>query len=165
MTGVQTCALPIYHIPCVVEIQTNIPRNKTFRFGTYWIAHPGFMETVSLAWNKPVKHGQNSNAEAIICQKLKVVRFALRRWSCGISRLKVATINTNKALLELDSLEDRRTLTTPERNFRRILKNHLLRLLTYQKEYWRKRCSIRWTKFGDENTRSEERRVGKECRL
>ena len=29
-------------------------------------------------------------------------------------------------------------------------KKHLLRLLTYQREYWRKRCTIRWIQFGYE---------------
>jgi hypothetical protein len=43
-------------------------------------------------------------------------------------------------------------LSTPEANFRRILKKHLARLLEYQNAYWKKRCTIRWTKFGDENT-------------
>ena len=59
----------------------------------------------------------------------------------------------DKALLELDVIEERRTLTVPERNFRNILKNHLLRLLNYQKEYWKKRCTIHYIKFGDENSK------------
>jgi hypothetical protein len=41
----------------------------------------------------------------------------------------------------------------PEKNFRKILKQHLARLLEYQNAYWKKRCTIRWTKFGDENTK------------
>jgi hypothetical protein len=44
-------------------------------------------------------------------------------------------------------------LSIPEANFRRILKKHLARLLEYQNAYWKKRCTIRWTKFGDENTK------------
>ena len=46
------------HIPCSVVIQSTIPRSKIFRFETYWIAHPGFMETVEDAWNKPIKFGK-----------------------------------------------------------------------------------------------------------
>jgi hypothetical protein len=41
----------------------------------------------------------------------------------------------------------------PEINFRKILKAHLTRLLEYQNAYWKKRCTIRWTKFGDENSK------------
>jgi hypothetical protein len=43
--------------------------------------------------------------------------------------------NTNKALLELDNLEDSRGLTIPEANFRKNLKAHLLCLLDYQRQY------------------------------
>jgi exonuclease III len=35
------------HIPCVITIQTQIPGSKVFRFENYWIAHPGFLQTVS----------------------------------------------------------------------------------------------------------------------
>jgi hypothetical protein len=66
--------------------------------------------------------------------------------------LSICIENTNIALLELDNIEDSRGLTIPEANFRRILRNHLLCLLDYQKQYWKKRCTIRWTKFGDENS-------------
>jgi hypothetical protein len=30
---------------------------------------------------------------------------------------------------------------------------HILKLLQNQKEYWRKRYTVRWTKFGDESTK------------
>ncbi|XP_073367935.1 uncharacterized protein [Aegilops tauschii subsp. strangulata] len=93
-----------------------------------------------------------SNVAARIGQKLKAVRYALKHWSKNISRLHVAIENTNKTLLELDNIEDRRPLTIPERNFRNILKKHLLRFLQHQKEYWKKRCTIRWIQFGDENS-------------
>ena len=126
------------HIPCSVVIQTTIPKCKIFRFETYWIAHPGFMDIVEQAWNKPIRHGKTSNAASRLCQKLKSVCHALSQWSKQISRLKVAIDNTNKAILEMDSIADRRSLTLPEKNFLAILKKHLLRLLQYQKEYWKK---------------------------
>ena len=111
------------------------------------------MDVVGQAWNKLIRHGKNSNAASRLCQKLKSVRRALSQWSKKISRLKVAIENTNKAILELDSIADRWSLTTPEKNFLAILKKHLLRLLQYQKEYWKKRCTIRWIQFGDENSK------------
>ena len=80
------------------------------------------------------------------------MRYDLKHWSKGISKLKICIDNTNKALSELKSIEDRRGLSIPEANFWKILKNHLLRLLDYQNKYWKKRCIVRWTKLGDENT-------------
>ena len=69
------------------------------------------------------------------------------------SRLTLYIANCNKLLLEMDNLEDARVLTVPESNFRRIIQGHLLKLLDFQKQYWKKRCTIRWTKFGDENSK------------
>lgn len=140
------------HIPCSVIIETKIPRIKIFRFENYWIAHPGFFEVVQQAWNRQLQL-KNANATSALCQKFKHLRQALKQWSRKISRLSTAIENTNKALTELDDLENKRALTTPECNFRRILKAHLLRLLNHQKEYWKKRCTIRWIRFGDENSK------------
>ena len=42
------------HIPCIVTIETKIPRSKLFRFKSYWILHPGFMDVVQQVWAKPV---------------------------------------------------------------------------------------------------------------
>ena len=72
------------------------------------------MEVAERAWRKPIKHNKRSNQAAIIGKKLKSVRYALKHWSKKISRLSIAIENTNKTLLEVDDIEDRRPLTTPE---------------------------------------------------
>jgi hypothetical protein len=74
----------------------------------------------------------------------------LRNWSKSISKLSIRIENTNRAIAEIDQLEDLRTLSLPEVNFRKFMKVHLARLLSYQNAYWKKRCTIRWTKFGDD---------------
>ena len=61
--------------------------------------------------------------------------------------------NSNNALANLDALEDKRVLFVQEANFRCILKRHLNCLLKYQNEYWRKRCTVRYFRFADENTK------------
>jgi hypothetical protein len=138
------------HSPLVVTIQTNIPASIMFCFENYWVAHPGFHDIVSVSWNKPV---YKPNSAAVLNHKLKWLRYDLKKWSKSISKLSICIENTNRALLELDNIEDSRGLTIPETNFRRILRKHLLCLLDYQKQYWKKRCTIRWTKFGDENSK------------
>jgi hypothetical protein len=138
------------HTPCVITIQTSIPGSMVFRFENYWMAHSGFLNTVSSSWAKPT-HKPNSAAN--INAKFKRLRYDLKFWSRSISRLKVCIENTNNALMEIDKLEDCRSLSGPESNFRKILKKHLAKLLEYQNAYWKKRCTIRWTKFGDENTK------------
>ena len=137
------------HIPCVVKIETSIPRSKIFRFESYWTEHPGFFELVQSVWSRTFKH--TSNAATLLARKFKALRYELKRWSKRISKLTVAIDNSNLALANLDAIENIRALSTPEQNFRTILKRHLLRLLGYQRQYWQKRCTIRWIKFGDED--------------
>jgi hypothetical protein len=52
----------------------------------------------------------------------------------------------------MDKLEEHKPLFIQEANFRSILKRHILQLLKFKQEYWKKRYTIRWTKFGDEST-------------
>lgn len=141
------------HTPCSVVIETSIPKCRLFRFESYWLAHPGFMDVVQSAWARPIRHGKDHSAASMICQKLKMVRQDLKSWSKNISRLSIAIQNTNNGIAKIDALEELRRLSTPESNYRKILKNHLIRLLQYQKQYWQKRCTIRWIKFGDENSK------------
>ena len=134
----------------MVSIETNIPRSKLFRFESYWILHPGFMDVVQQVWAKPVL---NKNVAAMLSHKFKALCHALKIWSKHISRLSIAITNCNEVLAELDELENKCCLNLPDANFRNILKAHLLKLLKYLKLYWKKRCTIRWIKFGDENTK------------
>lgn len=108
------------HIPCVVNIETKIPRAKLFRFESFWLLHPGFMEVVQAVWLKLV---QSVNAAIVLCHKFKILRHDLKIWSNNISRLSVAIENCNKTLADLDELENLRTLTTPEANFHKIIKD------------------------------------------
>ena len=68
-------------------------------------------------------------------KKMKNLCYELKRWSRGISKLKLLIQNNNDALVHLDSIVDKRALVIQENNFRRILKLHLNRLLKYQNEY------------------------------
>lgn len=120
------------HVPCYVSIPTKIPKSNFFCFEEFWTTHPGFFEVVQQTWNK---HCYAPNSAAVLCKKLKNLWYALKHWSKGISRLSLMIENSNKALLEIDGIEDMRTLTVPETNFRKILKEHLLTLLNYKKLY------------------------------
>ena len=96
-----------------------MPGSRIFRFENFWTTHPGFLETVARSWNKPT-HKKNSASN--LNAKFKRLRYDIKHWSKGISILKVCIENTNKALNDLDGLEDLRGLSLPEPNFRKILK-------------------------------------------
>ena len=42
------------HVPCVVSIDTKIPKSKIFTFENYWVEMPGFMECVKKSWEAPI---------------------------------------------------------------------------------------------------------------
>jgi hypothetical protein len=65
----------------------------------------------------------------------------------GLSTLKALIKSCNEVLSILDKLEENRPLNPPERQFRNILKKHISRLLKNQKDYWKIRYTIRWTKL------------------
>ena len=138
------------HIPCKIQIGTNIPKAQTFRFENYWIDHPGFMDLVKSVWTSNVRA---SNSATRISSKFKLLRAALKKWSKKLSNLSRLIKICNDNLEVLDSLEEQRPLFIQEFNFRRILKAHILRLHGYKKEYWKKRYTVRWTKLGDEGTK------------
>jgi hypothetical protein len=63
------------------------------------------------------------------------------------------SIGVNLCGIHPADVSSQKLLTMPESNFMKNLKKHLLCLLDYQHQYWKKRCTVRWTKFGDENTK------------
>lgn len=119
-----------------------------FRFESFWPSHPGFMQLVQQSWEKPLKA---TSSATLISGKLKRLRYALKKWSKSLSKLSLLIENSNKVLLQLDELEEMRQLTIPETNFRSILKAHILHLLKFQSDYWKKRCTFRWATKGEYN--------------
>jgi hypothetical protein len=51
-----------------------------------------------------------------------------------------------------ENLEEHRILHISEWNFRNIVKEKLQYPLLCKQDYWRKRCTARWARLGDENT-------------
>ncbi len=52
----------------------------------------------------------------------------------------------------LDSIEKYRDLTLLEWRFSILIRTKLLAYLKYKQSYWQKTCTIRWAKFGGDNT-------------
>jgi len=113
------------------------------------VKHLGFFDVVKSVWSSNVNA---TNSATRFVAKLKLLRAALKKWSKGLSNLNILIQNCNEVLATLDALEEQRPLFTQEFNFRKILKDRILRLLKYKNEYRKKRYTVRWTKFRDENT-------------
>jgi mannosylglycoprotein endo-beta-mannosidase len=138
------------HVPCLVSIDTVIPKARLFRFENFWVHQKGFFDCVKEVWGSPFPSGSSA---AVLARKLKVLRYELNHWKLSLSGLKLLIDKCNLVILFLDNLEEDRLLSLPERNFRKIVHKHLQKLLKSQHNYWKKRCTIRWMKMGEENTK------------
>jgi hypothetical protein len=136
------------HVPCLVSIGTNIPKAKIFRFESFWIRLPGFLEKVNTIWNITCE----GDSAKVLSAKFKLLRKGLKQWSTSFSVLDAIIANCNAVILRLDNIEEQRLLHISEWNFRNIVKDKLQYLLLCKQDYWRKRCTARWARLGDENT-------------
>jgi hypothetical protein len=93
------------------------------------------MDLVKSVWSTNIR---TSNSATRVSSKFKLLRAALKKWSKKLSNLSKLIKVSNNTLEVLDTLEEQRPLFLQEYNFRRILKAHILRLLGYKKEYWKK---------------------------
>jgi hypothetical protein len=41
------------HLPCKIQIGTNIPKANIFKFKNYWLSHPSCFEQIKNAWSTP----------------------------------------------------------------------------------------------------------------
>jgi exonuclease III len=136
------------HVPCLVSIDTVIPKAQLFRFENFWVNQPGFFDVVKSVWARNTKA---STSSGILAEKFKILRWELKKWKMSLSNIKLLINKCNLVILYLDQLEEERNLYIPEENFRRIVKIHYEKLLKIQYQYWKKRCTIRWMKLGEEN--------------
>jgi hypothetical protein len=109
---------------------------------------PGFMDVVARIWEINCV----GDSAKVISSKFKLLRKALKNWSTSISVINKVIENCNIIILLLDGLEEQRVLHISEWNFRNIVKDRLAHLVSCKRDYWKKRCTARWAKFGNENT-------------
>ena len=91
----------VFHLPLVLQSSTEV----VVGFGVLRVECDGFLEVVSLAWNKPVRERNHNNVVVNFSAKLKNVRVDLKKWSRNISQSKKQIENCNKVICYLDSVE------------------------------------------------------------
>jgi len=111
------------HIPCMVQIDTAIPKAEVFRFENFWVEQPDFLDLVQNTWNNEVRA---SNSVTKITAKFKLPRKTLKKWTKSISTINKLIAQCNEVLCILDKLEEQRPLFIQEAYFKKILKNHVL---------------------------------------
>ena len=134
------------HVPCLISINTSIPKGKVFRFENYLMEHEHFIDIVQHGWS--LTTSQTDTAK-IITAKFKNLRRVIEAWQSQLSSLKAVISNVKLILTFLGFLEEFRDLALHEWNFRVILEQKLISLLRQQKIYWKQRGTIRWVTKGD----------------
>jgi hypothetical protein len=107
----------------MVQIDTLIPKAEVFRFENFWVEQPDFFEVVQSTWNSEVRA---TNSVTRLTAKFKLLRRVLKKWSKGVSKINNLILQSNEDLSVLDKLEEQRHLFVQERNFRIILKKHII---------------------------------------
>lgn len=97
------------HIPCMVQINTTIPKANVFRFENYWVEQHDFLDIVQDTWDTEVR---SSNIVTKVAAKFKLLRKILKKWSKSISRLNNLITQCNEVLSILDKLEEQRPSTS-----------------------------------------------------
>jgi hypothetical protein len=134
-TGARTMTRDISdHVPCAISIKTEVPCARIFRFENFWMEHKDFKDVFLEAWNTPQ---YKTDPAMRITAKLKITRKHLKEWQMGLPKLDQTIDNTKLIILFIDVIEEHRDLEVQEWNFRRLLQQHLLNLLDWQKNYWR----------------------------
>jgi hypothetical protein len=138
------------HLPCNIQIGTNISKANIHRFENFWLNHPECLEQIR---NASIWHVNVVNSAHVVSAEFKYLRRTLKLWSRYISNRKKLIANCNLTIAFFDKLEEIRTLHLVESRFRIIIKNHVCSLLRMQNQYWRQRFTQRVMQFGDENTK------------
>jgi hypothetical protein len=126
-TKVLPLARPISdHTPYVIQISTQLTQSSVFRFENYWVQFDGFRDIVELHWHSTPFYG---NSARTLCGKFKQDCRGLKKWSKDLSKLNKNIYNCSWVIAFLDGLEDARALSQMERNFRKIVKTHMGKLL------------------------------------
>lgn len=50
------------HVPCIITIETNIPKSNRFRFENYWMEHERFLDVVQHGWSVRVTATDSAKA-------------------------------------------------------------------------------------------------------
>jgi hypothetical protein len=137
--------IPSDHCPCVVQISSNIPKSKIFRFENFWLKQDGFQQVLTESW---AFNPSTMDSAKIISAKFKHLRI----WQRSMVTLKTQITNVRSVILFLEILSDHRDLSLQEWNFQNLLQDHLLQLLQKQKVYWKQRGNTNWVQLGDAGT-------------
>lgn len=135
------------HVPCVVIIDTTIPKHSIFRFENYWMEHQDFFSVVQNGWMAP---SHIVDLARIITAKFKNLRSVLKVWQRGLSNLKVVIQNVKLTLSLILLVEELEILPSQGGTSSFFLSRNFLH---QQHLYWKQRGTVKWVTLGDASTK------------
>ena len=104
-------------------------RRKFSDLKNFWLQHHDFKEIVQSNWQQP---SLATDSAKLVTAKFKRLGKCLKIWSKSISNLAGSIHATNNVILMWDFFEEYRMLTDSEHNGREMLKEHLLKMLSFR---------------------------------
>lgn len=139
------------HAPLFITGCVEREQNNSFRFESYWLKFPDFLQITEDSWNRPI---QTSNPFVRLHLKLKRLARDLRRWKATkIGDIRLQLIIANEVVYQLDVAQEERTLSDAEQSLRKSLKSRILGLAAIERTRLRQRARITWLKLGDVNSK------------
>lgn len=139
------------HAPLFVVGCEQRELSRSFRFESYWLKMPDFLEVTANSWNRPIRA---TNPFAIFHLKLCRLARDLRRWSkTNIGDLRLRLAIANEVIFQLDVAQESRSLSDVEQWLLKELKRKVLGLASMEKIRIRQRSRLTWIKCGDVNSK------------
>lgn len=138
------------HAPLFVVGCEQRELNRSFRFESYRLKMPDFLEVTANSWNRPIR----ANPFAIFHLKLCRLARDLRRWSkTNIGDLRLRLAIANEVIFQLDVAQESRSLSDVEQWLLKELKRKVLGLASMEKIRIRQRSRLTWIKCRDVNSK------------
>ncbi|KAJ1262446.1 hypothetical protein BS78_09G108200 [Paspalum vaginatum] len=137
------------HCPLILGLRDNVQGKRRFHFESFWIQLPGFQDTITNSWNKPVHTVCPLERISI---KLKRLTRALQSWSYSqVGNVKNQLAVAREVLHRLEIAQDSRPSSLEEDWLHKKLKHHCLALASLERTIACLRSRIRYLQEGDAN--------------
>lgn len=139
------------HCPMILTCTPYSRHYRGFRFESFWLHQPGFLDLVQSSWTRPVA---SNNKARVLHVKLARLAKELRKWNRQrLDDIKQQANVAQQLVQQLDLLREQRQLNDAESSLRRLAKNKIVALASVRRIKIRQRSRLTAIRAGDANTR------------